>query len=642
MIPANPAPAEGGLATGVRADGTWADLADQAPFGPDGTATPEHLLRVLGLAQAARGAEGEDADALRRSLDHWLAHDFLSADWRQNQLVVPCLVGSAALLIDDRLSAGARGKVMEILARSRWEHWVEGTGWTDWTGIPLLRIARNVILRGCISDSPALFEEAFTRSFGAIRVVGDEEEGIQPDLLYQSSRNEPSSGYDGLIYATECTRFIIMAHGTQWQAPAAAKQVLTDFLLDGQQWLMRNGVIDSNFPATNVPRATETMAELAAAVGRLAQLGDTPRQGELSSLARRLSGLGETLSGHRHFWRAGFSVHQRPAFYASVSLPRRRSSSGTHGMPGGMTCVMSSDNEYDGITTSLTADGLPGTTFIRGETIPPTEPHPPEAGSMAGGISEGDYGLAAMRTESQELGATKAWFYFDQSFVCLGAGIRAPGASQPVFTAVDHCRLNGPVMAAADLAQPRALAPGTEHTLPLIRRVLHHGVTYYFSKPSRVAVQIGVPPATPPADTAPPERFALFLNHGLRPQDESYSYIVLPVGGDATAKTKTDEEVAQIEILANTLAVQAVRHRSLKLLGVAFWQAGMVTLPGTGRVAANQPCVLLCRETSSGKRLSIANIRNEATTVHIEYAGRCLCFELPGGEDARRGVSRSL
>ncbi len=129
----------------------------------------------------------------------------------------------------------------------------------------------------------------------------------------------------------------------------------------------------------------------------------------------------------------------------------------------------------------------------------------------------------------------------------------------------------------------------------------------------------------------------------MRPQDEAYSYIVLPVGEDAAAKAKTDEEVAQIEVIANTPMVQAVRHRGLKLLGVAFWQAGMVTLPGAGRVAANQPCVLLCRETpASGKRLSIANIRDEPTTVHIEYAGRCLCFELPGGVDARRGVSRSL
>ena len=64
----------------------------------------------------------------------------------------------------------------------------------------------------------------------------------------------------------------------------------------------------------------------------------------------------------------------------------------------------------------------------------------------------------------------------------------------------------------------------------MIRRVLHDGVTYYFSKPSRVAVQIGVPPAAGPVDVPPPERFALLLNHGLRPQDEAYSYIVLPVG----------------------------------------------------------------------------------------------------------------
>ena len=118
--------------------------------------------------------------------------------------------------------------------------------------------------------------------------------------------------------------------------------------------------------------------------------------------------------------------------------------------------------------------------------------------------------------------------------------------------------------------------------------------------------------------------------------------MVLPLGEDAAAKTRVDEEMGQLEILANTPTLQAVRHKGLRLVGATFWQAGTVTLPGAGRVAANQPCVLLCRDAApAGKRLSIANLRREATTVHVEYAGRCLCFELPGGPDAGRSLSRS-
>ena len=621
------------LSARLRPDGTWEDLAGQEPFAGK-SAAPEHLARTLVLAQAGHGPDRSFDEAWRATFDFWLAHDFQAADWRQNQLAVPRLVGSIALLADERLSDGARGKVTEILARARWHHWVPADGWTDWTGIPLLRVAHNVLLRACVGGEVSVFEEAFARVFRAVRVASEDEEGIQPDMIYRGSRAEPSDARNGLIYAAECTRFVVLAHGTSWQAPAETIRLLTDFLLDGQQWLMRHGVIDAHFPAKTVHRDADTLEELAGAVQRLAQLGDAPRQAELASLGRRLAGHGESLAGHRHFWLSSFSVHQRPAFYASVCLPVMRPAEGTGMHPSasaeGMTCVMRSGGEYEGMSAENAADGLPGTTFLRAGVAPRDEPSP-----LSGGVSEGDYGLAAMRTARPELGATKAWFYFDHSFVCLGAGVSA-GSNQPVFTSVNRCRLQGPVLAVADLAKGRVLTPGTEHTLPMVRRIVHDGITYHFTRPSRLVVQVGA--AQGPGEeavTPTAEQFALTLNHGLNPHDESYGYIVLPLGDDADAKSKVEEEVAQIEILANSTAVQAVRHRGLKLVSVAFWQAGMVALPGGGRVAANQPCVLICRDSpSSGKRLSIANLCGEATTVHIEYAGRCLCFELPG-PDAR-------
>ena len=118
----------------LQPDGSWPDLAGLDSFAGNADGTPAHLQRTLLLAQANRGAGGPLGKPLRQALDFWLAHDFQAADWQQNQVVVPRLIGSIALLVDDGLSPGARGKVTEILARSRWQHWVEGSGWVDWTG----------------------------------------------------------------------------------------------------------------------------------------------------------------------------------------------------------------------------------------------------------------------------------------------------------------------------------------------------------------------------------------------------------------------------------------------------------------------------------------------------------------------------
>ena len=147
--------------------------------------------------------------------------------------------------------------------------------------------------------------------FGAIRIAPDGEEGIQPDMIYRTRR--AVTGSDGLAFVDHCARFITLAHGTPWQAPVEAVKLFAAFLLDGQQWLMRHGVGDPNFPQrTARPARGGPAGNWRDTNDRLAQLGDTPSPPELAALARRLAGRGGALTGHRHFWRSGFSVHQRP------------------------------------------------------------------------------------------------------------------------------------------------------------------------------------------------------------------------------------------------------------------------------------------------------------------------------------------
>ena len=83
--------------------------------------------------------------------------------------------------------------------------------------------------------------------------------------------------------------------------------------------------------------------------------------------------------------------------------------------------------------------------------------------------------------------------------------------------------------------------------------------------------------------------------------------------------------------------------KALRLVGIVFWEPGVILVPNGGRVAVNRPCVALCQDRRpEGMRLSIANPTNEAATIHVEYANRCLCFELPGGPRGGQGVTRVL
>ena len=204
-------------------------------------------------------------------------------------------------------------------------------------------------------------------------------------------------------------------------------------------------------------------------------------------------------------------------------------------------------------------------------------PAPDDSPHQSGGVGENNYGVAASRTERADHAAVKSWFCFDHSVVSLGAGLTITGSNRPAFTLINLCRLHGPVTAVADLAKPRTLAASAmAHNLPTTRRIVHDGITYHFARPSKVSLEFGRPTGSETGQFTPGvERFSLAFNHGLNPSNETYAYIVLPFGDDPAAKAKADEEVAQLEILANTPALQAVRHRTLALIGAVFWQAGV-------------------------------------------------------------------
>ena len=135
----------------------------------------------------------------------------------------------------------------------------------------------------------------------------------------------------------------------------------------------------------------------------------------------------------------------------------------------------------------------------------------------------------------------------------------------------------------------------------------------------------------------------LDFNHEDASCGGSLAWFVLPVDDDPTARQRAAAEIGQIDVLANYPAVQGVRHQGAGVVSVAFWEPAVLALPRGGRIAANSPCMILCREESDGSiNVTITNLLPRASVVHVEYQGRCFCFELPGGTEAGRSYRRRL
>jgi Polysaccharide lyase family 8, super-sandwich domain/Polysaccharide lyase family 8, C-terminal beta-sandwich domain len=126
--------------------------------------------------------------------------------------------------------------------------------------------------------------------------------------------------------------------------------------------------------------------------------------------------------------------------------------------------------------------------------------------------------------------------------------------------------------------------------------------------------------------------FAFWVNHGVRPVNASYQYIVLP-GADAKRLAKYLEKIP-IQILANTTEVQAVRHEHLGIWEIVFYSPGQLQLREGFTISTDQPCFVLLSESGSSLKLAVSTARGPIP-VHISLSlpggVKMITFDLRGG-----------
>ncbi len=107
--------------------------------------------------------------------------------------------------------------------------------------------------------------------------------------------------------------------------------------------------------------------------------------------------------------------------------------------------------------------------------------------------------------------------------------------------------------------------------------------------------------------------FELWLEHGLKPENETYSYVMLP--------QKTAEETAQysknpdIEILECTEKLHVVKEKTLGITAIVFWEAGSY-----GDISVSEPMVVIVKETENEYKIAASDPtqKSKIATIIIE------------------------
>ena len=294
----------------------------------------------------------------------------------------------------------------------------------------------------------------------------------------------------------------------------------------------------------------------------------------------------------------------------------------------GANHISRTGDEYNDIWPVYDYQKIPGTTIMQKPELPaPEEIAKLGSTEFVGAVTDGIYAAAAFDFNSAHdpLVARKSWFFFDEEYVCLGASISCT-QDLPVATTLNQCLLRDAVTVSSN-NQIEVIERG-EKEFEQVDWVFQDSIGYLFPRPTTVSIKNDEASGSwwrinkqsdSPKGAISRDVFALWLDHGERPSDASYEYIVAPA--TSVEELQQNSSQAHITVLSNTAEVQAVSNTKLNIHQVVFYQAGEIQLAETLRLTADQPGMVMVKtEGDQVKEISVADPNRTLRKMHISLS----------------------
>ena len=611
-------------------NGSWPDI-DYDDVSRTGWEHRFHLEHIGDLSRAYKQPESaffqdpEVKEAIFSALSYWFKHNFKCENWYFNLIRTPREITRILLLMD--------GDLTDTLVEDglRLSQWADPSAVAHNIGGDVIKVAGINAKRALFLKNGKLLEEAVDMMSETIIITTSQ--GIQPDMsFHHRSFVVNSTTTYGMKTPQHFGRWAAHFNGTRFAFPEQKIELVVDFYLDG---VTRSLVHGSKWDPGTFDRAISRNSEqledtrpglLSPDIPRNLLVATSYRQDELeASLSVR---MGEKVPVYEHsfyFWRSEYYSHQRPHYFASArmysirsfNVDRPHNSEGikNHHLGDGANFISRTGQEYKDIYPVYDWQKIPGTTVVQKPSLPsPEEITKAGQTDFVGGVTDGLYGAAAFDFVSPHdpLTARKAWFFFDEEFVNLGAGISSEG-EYPVATTINQCFLNGEVIVSTK--EGRAIMKRDDHYIGSALWIYHDSTAYVFPGPQNVRLSNKTATGTwrsinrqqwATDEEVKEEVFKLWIDHGHTPGQEKYAYIVVP--GLEEGQVDSYREETRIHILANTPAIQAVEHRGLQLAQIAFYETGEIELTGGLRVRAETPGLVMVQMAGTSiTKLTVAD-----------------------------------
>ena len=572
--------------------------------------------------------------AVQKAVNWWSGQRPMSSNWWWNDMSVPQTMGDILLLTPELFPEGpARTAALRVCRQAKFM--------PRYTGNNRVFIAANIFRRALLERNVAPLTEAAAALSEEIRMAPVDDKtswafgGIRADGCYHQHGPQIQFGNYGGEFFSNIGYWSNIWKGTRWELSPEQWEIMRHLAFNGFQWVLWNGDMDLLACGRQLGRRAGKNKGLrtVATFDRLRNADPGPHERYDAALERNRGGK-NTLVGNRHFWNSDYMVHRRPEWYAAVRMNSVRvrpieddtnwdNALGRY-FSDGVCLVMRSGREYEDITACWDWTRLPGTTLpktpiytpeesarrgVRSGGKPPRWTHSVKFRRLGetdfvGGATDGTHGVAVFTMNLDGVKARKGYFFDTNAVYELGSGITA-SSPHPVASTVNSCLRNGEIRQGDNWFWHDGIGyRGAGMKLETGKR---EGDWHY--------LEGGLAEPVPVVQ----DLFTLTVDHGLRPQNASYTFAILPGA--------TPEETAGWKngrILACTVELQAVEFAD-GTTGAIFYAPGTL-----GDFTTDSPGVFLI----GGEQVYAADPTAKLKSMTLRRNGVSKTVELPSGEQA--------
>jgi chondroitin AC lyase len=536
--------------------------------------------------------------AICRAFCYWVDHDFFGDNWHNNQITTPTNLVNLMLIMGDELPHEKVEQAQPIIGRA---HMNASGARPSGDRIVIAGIlAKNLLFKGDRRQFDRIIELIEREvKFSTGR------RGMQHDYSFHHRKdrvnNTTSYGYGK--YANAFGEWSYYVANTRYAFSAERINHLVDYYLDGIYRQLVYGIYtDISVKNRSITHKATFEPRGVTEIERLLHSTDY-RRDELEEIIRLRKGEAKpSWSFCKFFWQTEHFVVQRPDYYTTVRMfstrnrnmeePYNGPGKTTHHRADGTNYLMLRGDEYHNIWPVYDWQKISGTTILQKPRLyGPDEIQKDGLTDFVGAVTDGSYGAVAFDFKSPHdmTVAKKSWFFFDREYACLGTGVSSD-RDLPVVTTVNQVLMRSAVTIMQN-GKIKELPQGRRQ-LDNVKWVCQDRIGYIFPQPATVNISNQTEQGRwsditdqkhISEELVSKKVFMLWFDHGHRPSDASYQYIVVPDVGLQRLQDTADDN-RHIEILSNTAEIQAVMHQELGLCQIVFYKAGEIEISGGMKV----------------------------------------------------------